>query len=43
VIRSAHENEVLGVEWPQLQVWMMDRSPQADLHLVVKNQVGDVL
>ncbi|GAC1642412.1 MAG: hypothetical protein NVS9B11_10870 [Candidatus Dormibacteraceae bacterium] len=43
VIRGADEDELLGMERPQLQVWMVDGSAEADLHLVVKNKVGDVL
>ena len=43
MVRGADEDELLGVERAQLQVRMVDRSAQSDLHLIVKHQVGDVL
>jgi len=43
MVRRAHEYELLGMKRRELEVGVADRTTQADLHLVAKNQLDDVL
>src|SRR6266851_4618877 len=43
VIGRANEDQLLAVEGPQLQVGVVDRAPEAELHLVTQHELDDVL
>ena len=43
MVRRAHQHELLGVKRRQLEVGVANRTAQADLHLIAKHQVDDVL